>query len=81
MSTMNVEIYSALIEAGASEDKAKDAAKSVADYQKDINDVKGDLKLIKWGIGLIIAAEVLPILKTLFAQPFLCCHFCNSFIA
>ncbi len=67
MSTMNVEIYSALIEAGASEDKAKDAAKSVADYQKDINDVKGDLKLIKWGIGLIIAAEVLPILKALFA--------------
>ncbi len=67
MSTMNAEIYSALIEAGASEDKAKDAAKSVADYQKDINDVKADLKLIKWGIGLIIAAEVLPILKTLFA--------------
>ena len=67
MSTMNAEIYSALIEAGASEDKAKDAAKSVADYQKDINDVKADLKLIMWGIGLIIAAEVLPILKTLFA--------------
>ena len=67
MSTMNAEIYSALIDAGASEDKAKDAAKSVADYQKDINDVKADLKLIKWGIGLIIAAEVLPILKTLFA--------------
>lgn len=67
MSTMNVEIYSALIEAGASENKAKEAAKSVADYQKDINDVKADLKLIKWGIGLIIAAEALPILKNLFA--------------
>ncbi len=67
MSTMNTEIYSALIDAGASEDKAKDSAKSVADYPKDINDLKADLKLIKWGIGLIIAAEVLPILKTLFA--------------
>ena len=65
--TADKKIYSALIEAGASEGKAKDAAKSVADYQKDINDVKADLKLIKWGIGLIIAAEVLPILKTLFA--------------
>jgi hypothetical protein len=64
---MNVEIYSALIEAGASENKAKEAAKSVVDYQKDINDAKADLKLIKWGIGLIIAAEVLPILKNLFA--------------
>ena len=60
VSTMNAEIYSALIDAGASEDKAKEAAKSVADYQKDINDVKAALKLIKWGIGLIIAAEVLP---------------------
>ena len=67
MSTMNTEIYSALIDAGASENKAKDAAKSVADYQQDINDVRADLKLIKWGIGLIIAAEVLPILKTIFA--------------
>lgn len=67
MSTMNTEIYSALIEAGASETKATEAAKSVADYQKDINDVKADLKLIKWGIGLIIAAEVLPILKNFFA--------------
>jgi len=64
---MNTEIYCALIDAGASEDKAKDAAKSVVDYQKDINNVKADLKLIKWGIGLIIAAEVLPILKTLFS--------------
>ena len=67
MSTMNTEIYSALIDAGASENKAKDAAKSVADYQQDINDVRADLKLIKWGIGLIIAAEVLPILKSIFA--------------
>ena len=64
---MNAEIYSALIDAGASEEKAKEAAKSVADYQNDINEVKADLKLIKWGIGLIIAAEVLPILKSLFA--------------
>ena len=67
MSTMNAEIYSALIDAGASEEKAKEAAKSVADYQNDINEVKADLKLIKWGIGLIIAAEVLPILKSIFA--------------
>ena len=67
MSTMNAEIYTALIDAGASENKAKDAAKSVVDYQQDINGVRADLKLIKWGIGLIIAAEILPILKTIFS--------------
>ncbi|WP_428353147.1 hypothetical protein [Methyloprofundus sp.] len=54
MSIMNSEIYSALIDAGASEEKAKAAAVSVIDYEKDINEVKLDLKVIKWGIGLII---------------------------
>ncbi|WP_428353140.1 hypothetical protein [Methyloprofundus sp.] len=67
MSIMNSEIYSALIDAGASEEKAKAAAVSVTDYEKDINEVKLDLKVIKWGIGLIIAAEVLPIMKKFFA--------------
>ena len=67
MSTMNSEIYSALIEAGASEEKAKAAAVSVTDYERDINEVKSDLKVIKWGIGLIIAAEVLPLMKNFFA--------------
>lgn len=67
MSTMNSEIYSALIDAGASEEKAKAAAVSVTDYEKDINEVKSDLKVIKWGIGLIIAAEVLSLMKSFFA--------------
>ena len=67
MSTMNSEIYAALIDAGSSEEKAKAAAVSVTDYEKDINDVKSELKLIKWGVGLIIAAEVLPLMKSFFA--------------
>jgi len=64
---MNSEIYSALIDAGASDDKAKEAAISVADYQKDINEVKADLKVIKWGIALIVTAEVLPLMKNIFS--------------
>jgi len=67
MSTMNSEIYAALIEAGSSEEKAKAAAVSVTDYERDIHDVKTELKLIKWGVGLIIAAEVLPLMKIFFA--------------
>jgi len=66
MSTMNSEIYAALIDAGSSEDKAR-AAVSVTDYERDINEVKSDLKVIKWGIGLIVAAEVLPLMKSFFA--------------
>ena len=64
MSIMNSEIYAALIEAGSSEEKARAAAVSVTDYESDI---KSDLKVIKWGIGLIIAAEVLPLMKSFFA--------------
>jgi len=67
MSTMNSEIYAALIEAGSSEEKAKAAAVSVTDYERDINDVKSELKLIKWGVGLVIAAEVLPLMKIFLA--------------
>jgi len=48
MSTMNSEIYAALIDAGSSEEKAR-AAVSVTDYERDINEVKSDLKVIKWG--------------------------------
>jgi len=64
---MNSEIYAALIDAGSSEEKAKAAAVSVTDYERDINEVKPELRLIKWGVGLIIAAEVLPLMKNFFA--------------
>ena len=67
MSTMNTEIYAALIEAGSSEEKARAAAVSVTDYERDMHEVKSDLKLIKWGIGLIIAAEVMPLMKNFFS--------------
>ncbi len=72
MSVMNKQIFEALIEAGASEEKAADAAESVADYQKDINSINqklamihGDLIVVKWGIGIITAAVVLPLIKNL----------------
>jgi|TARA_R110002050_G_scaffold79646_3_gene170231 hypothetical protein len=73
MSVMNKQIYTALIEAGASQDNAASAAESVADYQKDISGINeklaliiGEQKVIKWGIGLVIAVNVLPVLKDFF---------------
>lgn len=73
MSVMNKQIYTALIEAGASQDNAASAAESVADYQKDISGINeklaliiGEQKVIKWGIGLVIAVNVLPVLKAFF---------------
>jgi len=40
MSTMNSEIYTALIDAGFSEEKAKAVAVSVTDYERVISDGK-----------------------------------------
>lgn len=66
---MNKQLYTALIEAGVADDKASAAAESVADYQKDINNIKLqlttkisilDVKLnILLGIALIPAAKAL----------------------
>ena len=67
MTTMIKEVYEALKDAGANEEKAISAAQAIADYEKDISSIKYDLKLLKWMIALVITIEVLPLLKTMFA--------------
>ncbi len=44
--------------AGAEEDKALAAASAIADYQKDIADLRGDVRLIKWIVGFNLAFSV-----------------------
>jgi hypothetical protein len=51
MSMMISELYDALVQAGAPEDKARLAASAVADYKDDIEAVKADLMLLKWMLG------------------------------
>ncbi len=55
MSTMITEVYDAFTAAGAPEDKARAAAQAVAQYDKDIAEVKASLMLIKWMIGFNLA--------------------------
>ena len=55
MSTMNSEIYDALIDAGAAEAKAREAAKSVAQYDTDIAEIKPSLLVLKWMTGFVLA--------------------------
>ena len=56
MSTMNCEVYDALIDAGADKNKAREAAKSVAQY--DIDEIKASLLVLKWMAGFIRAFVV-----------------------
>jgi hypothetical protein len=48
MSTMIFEIYDALKEAGASEDKAKKAAEAVAAYDSHFASIEKELAVLKW---------------------------------
>ena len=58
MTTMIAEVYDAFKSAGADEDKALAAASAIADYQRDIAELKGDVKLIKWIVGFNLAFSV-----------------------
>ena len=55
MSTMNSEIYDALIDAGADEAKAREAAKSVAPCDTGIAEIKASLPVLKWMTGFVLA--------------------------
>ena len=70
---MNTDVYDALIEAGASEDKARAAAKSIGDtsqvatkkdtskLEKDIARLEGRVSKIEWmlSFNLVLTATVL----------------------
>ena len=65
MSTMIKEVYEAFKEAGTSDEKAALAAEAIADYESKFANIELDLRLIKWMLGLIVAIDVLPLLKVL----------------
>ncbi len=63
MSTMISEVYNALISAGADETKAREAAKAVAEYDKDIPEIKASLMLIKGMLGFNLAFTLAVVWK------------------
>jgi len=73
---MTVEVYEALKAAGAPEDKAIQAAEAVASSQsatksdilmleKQIMLVQSEQKLMKWMLGIVLVAVVVPLIKNL----------------
>ncbi len=63
MSTMVAELYDALIEAGATEAKARSAAIVVADNDRRFANIESDLKVLKWMVGVIVAGTASLVLK------------------
>ncbi len=63
MSTMIFEVYDALKVAGATEEKAKKTAESLANYESRFNKVESELNLLKWMVGFNIGLSVAILLK------------------
>lgn len=49
------ELYDALIEAGASPEKAKSAARALANYDNRFTKIETDLAVLKWMVGFTLA--------------------------
>ena len=59
MSHMLVEeLYDALKEAGATEEKARAAARAVASYESRFSRIEMDLSLLKWMVGANIGLTI-----------------------
>ena len=55
MATMISEVYDALKEAGASEEKARKAAEAIANYENRFARIETDLSVLKGMIGFNLA--------------------------
>ncbi len=61
MTTMIAEVYDALIEAGASQEKARKAAEAIAGYESRFSEIEkrlermeGKITLLSWMVGVAI---------------------------
>jgi hypothetical protein len=67
MSTMISEVYDALLEAGASPEKARKAAEALANYESRFSRIDADLLLLKWMTGFMLAGVTGLVLKAFLA--------------
>jgi hypothetical protein len=59
MTTMISEVYDALREAGATEEKARKAAEAIASYSDRLNRIERRLAILSWQVGVQTAAILL----------------------
>jgi hypothetical protein len=67
MSTIIVELYDALKEAGTSDEKARAAAQALANYDSRFSKIEPDLLVLKWMVGFILAGVASLVVKTFVA--------------
>lgn len=78
MRTMITEVYNAFRKAGVPEKEAQDAAEALSNettasktdiekLDKKMIEINGEIKILKWMVGLVIAINVIPLLKNILA--------------
>jgi hypothetical protein len=55
--------YDALLAAGSPEDKARAAAEELAGYESRFQKIETDLAVIKWILGVVVAALASLVIK------------------
>ncbi len=69
MTTMISEVYSAFRAAGVDEEQARKAAEALSAEslatKADVVRIEHELAVIKWMLGVVVAATVIPLLKPL----------------
>lgn len=66
MATLLVEVYDALKDAGASEEKSRAAASAIANYENRFNKLETELLIVKWMVGAILAGVLSLVMKAFF---------------
>jgi hypothetical protein len=63
MAVMLSKTYDALIAAGAPDDKARAAAEELAGYESRFVKIETDLAVLKWMVGVNLAASLSIVIK------------------
>jgi hypothetical protein len=63
MAVMLSKTYDALIAAGAPDDKARAAAEELAAYESRFSKIETDLAVLKWMMGVNLAASLSLVIK------------------
>jgi hypothetical protein len=63
MAMMLSKTYDALVAAGAPDDKARAAAEELAAYENRFSKIETDLAVIKWMLGVNLAASLSIVIK------------------
>ena len=66
MTVMIAEVYDAFKSAGAEDDKARKAAEAMASYETRYTEIKGELALLRWMVGVNIGFSAAILLKAFF---------------